>query len=43
MRILANSPGWIEKGPRLIQIFAPFTAGKNIGMTRRTSATTMEM
>ena len=43
MMIFANSPGWMENGPRLIQILAPFTAGKNTGRISRTSATAMEM
>ena len=40
-RILANSPGWIEKMPRRSQIFAPLTsvidAGSRPGSARRIS------
>ena len=41
-RILANSPGWKENPPTLIQILAPFTAGKKIGTISRTSAVATE-
>lgn len=39
---MANSPGWKENPPTLIQILAPFTAGKKIGTIIRTRAVATE-
>jgi hypothetical protein len=41
-RTFANSPGWMENPATLTQIRAPFTAGKKIGRTSRTSALTTD-
>jgi hypothetical protein len=43
MMIFANSPGWMEKEPMVIQMRAPNRAGKNIGRISRISAPIMEM